>query len=111
MALAVDNKFKAGHYDTVDAFQADFKRMINNCYAFNGKDHVVSALGRRLETSFGRELKIARKVAKDKSLGESDFKPVNSDEENAMYAELKNETLAYQANVGVSWRTSRRTKT
>ncbi|KAH6917622.1 hypothetical protein BKA70DRAFT_1215831 [Coprinopsis sp. MPI-PUGE-AT-0042] len=44
-------------YMTVDEFAADVRLIFNNCLTFNGPDHVVSQMGKRVEEVFDRQMK------------------------------------------------------
>ncbi|KAG7450287.1 Bromodomain-containing protein, partial [Guyanagaster necrorhizus] len=44
-------------YSTPDEFVADVRLVFENCYKFNGPDHTISAMGRRVEEVFERQVK------------------------------------------------------
>ncbi|KAF8922329.1 Bromodomain-containing protein [Mucidula mucida] len=44
-------------YSDVEEFIADVRLVFQNCYKFNGADHAISAMGRRVEEVFDRQIK------------------------------------------------------
>ncbi|KAK0465342.1 uncharacterized protein EV420DRAFT_1262326, partial [Desarmillaria tabescens] len=44
-------------YSTPDEFVADVRLVFENCYKFNGPEHTISAMGRRVEEVFERQVK------------------------------------------------------
>jgi transcription initiation factor TFIID subunit 2 len=42
-------------YASFDAFEADFRLMLNNCYIFNGETSAAGEVGKMLEGEFERE--------------------------------------------------------
>lgn len=56
VVLAVREKFDDRVYQTITEFVADFRLMLENCYRFNGPDHLVSRRGQRLETVLEQKL-------------------------------------------------------
>ncbi|KAK0473198.1 hypothetical protein IW261DRAFT_1423737 [Armillaria novae-zelandiae] len=52
-------------YSNPDEFVADVRLVFENCFKFNGPDHTISAMGRRVEEVFERQSKppIVKKVA------------------------------------------------
>ncbi|KAK7058255.1 transcription initiation at TATA-containing promoter protein [Paramarasmius palmivorus] len=44
-------------YSNADEFIADIRLIFQNCVAFNGPDHVVTAMGRRVEEVFDKQIK------------------------------------------------------
>jgi hypothetical protein len=44
-------------YLSTDEFIYDVKLIFNNCATFNGVDHVITQMGRRLEAVFDKQLK------------------------------------------------------
>lgn len=44
-------------YHSADAFIADVRLIISNCATFNGPDHVITAMGRRVEEVFDKQVK------------------------------------------------------
>ncbi len=44
-------------YSTPDEFVADVRLVFENCFKFNGPDHTISAMGRRVEEVFERQVK------------------------------------------------------
>jgi bromodomain-containing factor 1 len=44
-------------YTSADEFIADVRLVFNNCYTFNGPEHVVSLMGKRLEDIFNKQIK------------------------------------------------------
>lgn len=44
-------------YNTVDEFINDVRLIFQNCLTFNGPDHAISAMGKRVEEVFDRQLK------------------------------------------------------
>jgi bromodomain-containing factor 1 len=45
----ITEKLGQGHYENAKEFEADFRLMCDNCYKFNGKEHVVSKMAQDLE--------------------------------------------------------------
>ncbi|KAL1739176.1 Bromodomain-containing protein [Schizophyllum fasciatum] len=44
-------------YRTAEEFVADVRLIFHNCYTFNGPDHVISAMGKRVEEVFDKQMK------------------------------------------------------
>lgn len=44
-------------YHSADEFIADVRLIIFNCATFNGPDHVITAMGRRVEEVFDKQIK------------------------------------------------------
>jgi bromodomain-containing factor 1 len=44
-------------YISADEFISDVKLIFNNCAIFNGVDHVITQMGRRLEAVFEKQIK------------------------------------------------------
>jgi bromodomain-containing factor 1 len=63
----VEKKLMASHpakpdltkarYNTVDEFVKDVKLIFQNCITFNGPDHAISQMGKRLESVFEKQIK------------------------------------------------------
>ncbi|KAG9033556.1 hypothetical protein FRB95_014634 [Tulasnella sp. JGI-2019a] len=47
----------AGGYKTVDDFTSDVRLVFENCYAFNGRQHIVAMMAERLQDVFERQVK------------------------------------------------------
>jgi len=45
----ITEKLGQGHYENAKEFEADFRLMCDNCYKFNGREHVVSKMAQDLE--------------------------------------------------------------
>jgi len=45
----MQEKLNRGEYENCKEFEADFRLMCDNCYKFNGKDHIVSKMAQDLE--------------------------------------------------------------
>jgi bromodomain-containing factor 1 len=52
----MDAKLKAKQYTGVSEFVRDFNLVVNNCYTFNGRDHVVSQGAAKMEVSFNSQM-------------------------------------------------------
>ncbi|KAL0575026.1 transcription initiation at TATA-containing promoter protein [Marasmius crinis-equi] len=52
-----DNNPANPRYFSADDFITDVRLIFNNCYTFNGPDHVVSAMGKRVEEVFDKQIK------------------------------------------------------
>lgn len=44
-------------YRTAEEFVADIRLIISNCVTFNGPDHVITAMSRRVEEVFDKQVK------------------------------------------------------
>jgi hypothetical protein len=44
-------------YANVEEFVTDVKLIVHNCLAFNGPDHLVSQMAKRLEEAFDKQMK------------------------------------------------------
>lgn len=53
----VETKLKSNSYANVDMFVSDVRLIFQNCYTFNGVEHAVSQLAKRLEEIFEKQLK------------------------------------------------------
>lgn len=53
---AAGNATSNPRYFTADEFIADVRRIFNNCYAFNGVDHIISQMAKRLEEVFEKQI-------------------------------------------------------
>lgn len=47
-------------YASFDAFEADFRLMLNNCYIFNGETSAAGEVGKMLESEFEREFEFIK---------------------------------------------------
>lgn len=54
----IDVKLKRKEYAGVSDFVKDFNLVVNNCYTFNGRDHVVSQQAAKMEASFRNQIKL-----------------------------------------------------
>jgi bromodomain-containing factor 1 len=54
----IDTKLKNKEYAGVSDFVKDFNLVVNNCYTFNGRDHVVSQQAAKMEASFRNQIKM-----------------------------------------------------
>ncbi|KDQ19854.1 hypothetical protein BOTBODRAFT_27280 [Botryobasidium botryosum FD-172 SS1] len=53
---AMGNSTSNPRYFTADEFSADVRRIFNNCYVFNGPDHPISVMAKRLEIAFEKQI-------------------------------------------------------
>lgn len=44
-------------YHNADEFIADVRLIFQNCVAFNGPDHAITAMGKRVEEIFDKQIK------------------------------------------------------
>lgn len=51
----IKRKLDNDEYTSFDAFEADFRLMLNNCYIFNGETSAAGEVGKMLEAEFERE--------------------------------------------------------
>lgn len=51
----IKKKLDNDEYTTFEAFEADFRLMIKNCYIFNGHESAPGELAKMLENDFDRE--------------------------------------------------------
>lgn len=51
----IKRKLDNDEYTSFDAFEADFRLMLNNCYIFNGETSAAGEVGKMLESEFDRE--------------------------------------------------------
>jgi transcription initiation factor TFIID subunit 2 len=51
----IRKKLDHDEYASFDAFEADFRLMLNNCYIFNGETSAAGEVGKMLENEFDRE--------------------------------------------------------
>lgn len=51
----IKRKLDNDEYTNFDAFEADFRLMINNCLVFNGEDSAAYDVGKMLEAEFDKE--------------------------------------------------------
>ena len=54
--ILVKEKFDNRIYESITQFVADFRLMLENCYRYNGPDHVISKKAQRLETVMEQKL-------------------------------------------------------
>lgn len=52
-----DPNYVNPRYVNVDQFVADVRLIFTNCLAFNGPDHPVTAMGKRVEAVFDKQIK------------------------------------------------------
>lgn len=52
----IKRKVDNDEYHSLEAFETDFRLMLNNCYVFNGEDSPAFEVGKILEAEFEREL-------------------------------------------------------
>lgn len=45
------------HYNNADEFIGDVRLIFSNCVTFNGPDHAVTAMGKRVEETFDKQIK------------------------------------------------------
>jgi bromodomain-containing factor 1 len=45
------------YYITADEFIADVRLIVRNCFLFNGADHPISAMAKRMEKVFDKQIK------------------------------------------------------
>lgn len=48
----IKRKMDAGDYNTAEEFEADVKQIFENCYAYWGRTHEMSAAAERFQKSF-----------------------------------------------------------
>ncbi|PWN92640.1 hypothetical protein FA10DRAFT_276691 [Acaromyces ingoldii] len=53
----IEAKVKSSAYDSLEAFDADVRLMLDNCYRFNAADEGVTAWAKNFEKAYGREWK------------------------------------------------------
>ena len=54
----IDTKLKNKQYTGVSEFVRDFNLVVNNCYTFNGHEHIVSQQASKMEASFNNQMKM-----------------------------------------------------
>lgn len=52
----MDDKFVNREYESITAFVADFRQMLENCYRFHGVDHWISKQAQKLEIILEQKL-------------------------------------------------------
>lgn len=52
----MEEKLKDGRYTSVDAYVADFNQIVENAATFNGQEHPVTALARKIKEAFDKQL-------------------------------------------------------
>lgn len=52
-----DSNLVNPRYYTADEFVAEVRLIFSNCVTFNGPEHAVSLMGKRLETVFDKQIK------------------------------------------------------
>jgi bromodomain-containing factor 1 len=52
-----DPNFQNPRYHSADEFISDVRLIFQNCYTFNGPDHAISAMGKRIEEVFDKQIK------------------------------------------------------
>jgi hypothetical protein len=48
----IKNKMDRGEYNTAEEFETDVRQIFNNCYAYWGRSHEMSAAAERFQKSF-----------------------------------------------------------
>lgn len=59
----IDNKLKQQTYPSVSSFTRDFQLIVDNCVAFNGKEHTVTQQAFKMQTSFNNQMANLPKAA------------------------------------------------
>lgn len=52
-----DNNPSNPHYADMDEFVSDVHLVFSNCYKFNGPEHAISSMAKRVEEVFDRQIK------------------------------------------------------
>ena len=61
--FSVLEKFRERHYKNITEFVCDFRKMLENCFRYNGPDHSISKKGQRMEIVLGAETSTAVTVS------------------------------------------------
>ncbi|XP_043090282.1 uncharacterized protein KIAA2026-like isoform X2 [Puntigrus tetrazona] len=63
----MDDKFVNREYESITAFVADFRLMLENCYRFHGVDHWISRQAQKLETILEQKLTLLSRTLREKT--------------------------------------------
>ncbi|KAF4099038.1 hypothetical protein G5714_021068 [Onychostoma macrolepis] len=63
----MDDKFVNREYESITAFVADFRLMLENCYRFHGVDHWISKQAQKLEIILEQKLTLLSRTLREKT--------------------------------------------
>lgn len=63
----MDDKFVNREYESITAFVADFRLMLENCYRCHGVDHWISRQAQKLETILEQKLTLLSRTLREKT--------------------------------------------
>ncbi|XP_026108986.1 uncharacterized protein KIAA2026-like [Carassius auratus] len=63
----MDDKFVNREYESITAFVADFRQMLENCYRFHGVDHWISKQAQKLEIILEQKLTLLSRTLREKT--------------------------------------------